>query len=122
MAIGHHPRRRRIRRALSGDHIGRNRPRRPAETDQRDVRIEFAPHPAQRLEYRLESGEVSLRGQRADLVRRIQRIEPRAFAGLEPHRAAERVGNDQNIREDDGGVEVEAADRLQGHFGGNIPG
>ena len=34
--------------------------------------------------------------------------------------AAERVGDDQNIREDDGGVEVEAADRLQRHLGGII--
>ena len=56
----------------------------------------------------------------ADLVRRIQRIEPRAFAGLEAHRSAERVGNDENVREDDRGVEVEAADRLQRHFGGEF--
>ena len=118
MAIGHHPRRRLIRRALSGHHVGRDRPRRAAEADQRDLRIEFAAHAAQRLIDRLELAEVGLPRQRCDLLRRVQRIEPRAFAGLEPHRAAERVGNDQNIREDDRGIEVEAADRLQRDFGG----
>ena len=56
----------------------------------------------------------------ADLVRCIQRIKPRAFADLEPNIATERVGDDQNIREDDRGIEVEAADRLQRHFGGEF--
>ena len=120
MAIGHHPRRRLIRRALAGHHVGRNRPWRAAEADQRDLRIEFAAHAAQRLIDRLEFAEVGLRRQRFDLLRRIQRIEPRAFADLEPHRAAERVGNDENVREDDRGVEVEAADRLQRDFGGEF--
>ena len=121
MAIGHHARRRLIRRALPGHHVGRDRPGRAAETDQRDLRIELAAHPAQRFIDRLELAEVGVRRQRRDLFRRIQRIEPRAFAGLEPDGAAERIGNDQNIREDDRGVEVEAADRLQRDFGGDIP-
>ena len=118
VAIGHHPRRRLIRRALSGHHVGRDRPRRAAETDQRNLRIEFAAHAAQRFIDRLELAKVGMRRQRLDLLRRVQRIEPRAFAGLEPHRAAERVGNDENIREDDRGIEVETADRLQRDFGG----
>ncbi len=54
MAIGHHPRRRLVRRALAGDHVGRNRPRRAAEADQRDLWIELAAHEAQRFEHRLE--------------------------------------------------------------------
>ena len=120
MPIGHHPRRRLIGRALSGDHIGRDRPRRAAEADQRDLRIERGAHPAQRFIHRLELGEVGLRRQRLDLLRRIQRIEPRAFADLEPDRAAERVGNDQNVGEDDRGVEIEAADRLQRDLGGEF--
>ena len=120
MAIGHHPRRRLVRRALSGDHVGRDRPRRAAEADQRDLRIEFAAHAAQRFIDRLEFAEVGMRRQRRDLLRRIQRIEPRAFAGLEPHLAAERVGNDENVGEDDRGIEVETPDRLQRHFGGKF--
>ena len=120
MAIGHHPRRRLVRRALARHHIGRHRPWRAAEADQRDLRIEFAAHPAQRFIHRLEFAEVGLRRQRFDLLRRVQRLEPRALADLEAHRAAERVGNDQNVREDDRGVEIEAADRLQGDFGGEF--
>ena len=117
MAIGHHARRRLIRGALSRHHVGRDRPWRAAETYQRDFRIEFAAHAAQRFEHRFEFGEVAGRRQRADLVGRIERIEPWAFADFEPHIAPERVGDDENIREDDRGIEVEAADRLQRHFG-----
>ena len=120
MAIGHHPRRRLIRRALSGHHVGRDRPWRAAKADQRDLRIELAAHAAQRFIHRLELAEVGVRRQRLDLLRQIQRIEPRAFADLEPHLAAERVGNDKNVREDDRGIEVEAADRLQRDFGGEF--
>ena len=119
MAIGHHPRRRLVRRALARHHVGRDRPRRAAKTDQRDVRIELAaargaaPHrPARACRSRRWRASV------ATLLRRVQRIEPRAFAGLEPHRAAERVGDHQNVREDDRGVELEAADRLQRDLGG----
>ena len=35
VAIGHHPRRRLVRRALSGHHVGRDRPGRAAKADQR---------------------------------------------------------------------------------------
>ena len=85
MPVRHHPRRGLIRCALSRDHIGRNRPRRAAEADQCDFRIEFAAHAAQRFIHRLELGEVCMRRQRCDLLRRIQRIEPRAFADFKTH-------------------------------------
>ena len=118
MAIGHHPRRRLVRRALARDHVGRDRPRRAAESDQRDVGREFAAYAAQRFIDRLELAEIGMARQRRHLLGRIQRIEPRAFAGLEAHRAAERVGDDENVGEDDRGVEIESADRLQRHLGG----
>jgi hypothetical protein len=60
MAIGHHPRRRLVRRALPGHHVGRDRPRRAAEADQRDVSIELAADAAHRLEHRFEFCEVGL--------------------------------------------------------------
>ena len=120
MAIRHHPRRRLIRGALPGHHVGRDRPGRAAETDQRNFWIELAAHPAQRLIDRFELGKIALRRQRLDLVGRIQRIEPRAFADLEPHRTAERIGDHKDVREDDRGVEMEAADRLQRDLGGVI--
>ena len=120
VTIRHHPRRRLIRRAVARDHVGRNRPWRAAEADQRDFRIEFAAHAAQRFEHWFEFTEVAGRRQRADLVGCVERVEPRAFADFETHITAERVGNDQDIGEDDGGVEVEAADRLQRYFGGEV--
>src|SRR6185437_298405 len=42
------------------------------------------------------------------------------FAHLETHRTPERVGNHQNVGEDDRGIEAEAPHRLQGDFGGKI--
>src|SRR5436190_11680085 len=118
MAIGHHPRRRLVRRALSGDHVGRDRPWRAAEANQRDVWCELAADAAQRFIHRLEFAEIGLGSQPRHLLRRIQRIEPRAFAGLEAYGAAERIGNDEDVGKDDRGIEVETADRLQRHFGG----
>ncbi len=105
---------------MSRHHVGRDRPWRATETDQRNFRIELAAHAAQRFEYWFEFGKVAVRRQRSYLVRCVERIEARAFADLEPHIASERVGDDENIREDDRGVEVEAADRLQRHFGGEF--
>ena len=49
-----------------------------------------------------------------------KRVEPRAFAHLETHRTPERVGNHQNVGEDDRGIEAEAPDRLQRDLGGEI--
>src|SRR5581483_5500611 len=111
-----------IRRTLARDDIGRDRPRRAAEADQRDFRIEFAAHATQRFIDRLQSGEVSLRCEPRDLVRRIQRIEPRAFANLEAHAAAECIRYHQDVGEDDRGIEAEAPDRLQGDLDGELRG
>ena len=120
MAIRQHPRRRLVRRTLAGDHVSRDRPRRTAKTDQRDLWRKLTTDAAQRLIDRFELAEVGLRRQRRHFLRRIQRIEPRAFAGLEAHRTAERIGNDENVGEDDRGIEVEAPDRLQRDLGGMI--
>ena len=38
IAIGEQPRRRLVRRAVAGDHVARDRPRRSAEAQQRDIR------------------------------------------------------------------------------------
>ena len=121
MPIGHHPRRRLVRRALARDHVGRDRPRRAAEADQRDLRIELAAHAAQRLDTPARAcAKSACAASDATFVRRIQRIEPRPFAGLEAHAAAERVGDHQDVGEDDRGIEAEPADRLQRDLGGEL--
>ena len=60
--------------------------------------------------------------ERPDFVGRIQWVEPRTFADLEPDGTAKCVRDHQNIREDDRGIEVEAPDRLQRHLGGKFRG
>ena len=61
-----------------------------------------------------------MRGERCDLGRIIQRLEPRTLADLEAHGAAERIGDHQNVGEDDRRIEAEPADRLQRHLGGQF--
>ena len=117
MAIGQQPRRRLIRRAAPGDHVSRNRPWCAAKSDQRHRWIEVAPHPAQRLVDRREFRIVCLCCECRNQLRRIERIEPWSFADFKANGAAERVRNHQDVGEDDRGIELEAADRLQRHLG-----
>ena len=120
MTIRHQSRRRLVRRALARHHVGRDRPRRAAKTDQRDGRIELAADPAQGFIYRFQLGKIGLPRQRRDFLRHIHGVEPRTLADLESHLAAERVGNHQNVGEDDRGIEAKTADRLQRDFGGEF--
>ena len=105
---------------MAGHHVGRDRPGRAAEAEQRDIVGERALHLAHRLVDRREHASILGRGQRIQLHGIIQRLEPRAFAGLEPHAAAERMRHHQDVGEQDRGVEAEAADRLQRDFGGEL--
>src|SRR5690242_1510038 len=82
--------------------------------------VEGCADAAQRLIDRLEFCEIGFPGEACDLLRRIQRIEPWAFARLEAYRTAERIGEDENIGKDDGRVEMKAADRLQRDLGGEL--
>ena len=120
MPVGHHPRRRLVGRAMAGDHVGRHRPWRAAEADQRDLWIERAAHDLQRLEHRRELAEIGVLRQRRDLGGIIQRLEPRTLADLETHRTAERIGDHQDVGEDDRRIEAEPPDRLQRHLGGKF--
>ena len=117
LAIRKHARGRLVRRAASRHHVGRDRPRRAAETEQRDLRRQRRLHAPHRLIHRCEYGLVRLARQRAKLGGIVERREPRAFARLERHLAAERVRHDQNVGKENRGVEAKAPDRLQGHFG-----
>ena len=120
MPVGHHPRRGLVGRTVTGDHIGRDRPRRAAEADQRDLGVERGTHNPQRLEHGCELAEIGARGQRCDLGGIIQRLQPRTFADLEAHRATQCVGDHQDVREDDRGIESEPADRLQRDLGSKL--
>ncbi len=61
-----------------------------------------------------------MRGERRDFCGIIQRLQPRTLANLEPHGTAERIGDHEDVGEDDRRIEAEPADRLQRHFGGKL--
>ena len=112
----HQPRRRLVRGAAAGHHVGRNRPRRPAEADQRLVGSQRAAHPPHRLEDRRKPLGQPVRVESRDPLG-IDRIEPRPFAFDKAQPASEGIGNDQDVGKEDRRIEVEAPDRLQRDFG-----
>ena len=105
---------------LPGHHVGRDRPRRAAEAEQRDIRRERALHPPHCLVHRREHASVLGGGERVQLGGIVERFEARPFAGLECHVAAERMRHHQDVGEQDRGIEAEAADRLQRDLGGEL--
>ena len=117
IAIGEHPRRRLIRRAAPGDHVGRDRPGRAAKAEQRHRRRQAAPLRAGPSRRPAPARRDRSRRQPLEIGAILDRIEPRTFAGDERHRLAERMRHHQDIREQDRGIETEAPDRLQRHFG-----
>ena len=116
LAIGHQPGRGLIRRAAPRHHVGRDRPRRAAEAEQGDIRRQRALDAAHGLVDRRKHRVIGVGRKRVQLRRIVQRLETRPFASLEGDRAAERVRHDQNVGEQDRGIEAEAADRLERDF------
>ena len=117
MAIGEQARRRLIGRAAAGDHVARHRPRRAAEADQRDLVAAARLDARDGLEHRREPRPVGLVAQRGEIGGGLDRLEARPFALLEADALAERVGDDENVGEQDRRVEAETADRLQRRLG-----
>jgi hypothetical protein len=116
-AISHQPGRGLIGRAAPRHHVGRDRPRRAAEAEQRDIRRQCALHLPHGLVHRRKHAFICVRCKRIELRRIVERLEPRPFAGFEGHRAAECMWHDQNVGEQNRGIEAEAPDRLQCGFG-----
>ena len=118
IAVGQRARRRLVGRSLAADHVGRNRPRRPAKTDQRRLPRQVLAQPRNGL---VDAGEFfagRCRIEPRQLGRRRDRIEARALAFDEAHALAQRVGNDEDVGKQDRRVKAVAADRLQRHLGG----
>ena len=121
IAIGEQPRRRLVGRAMAGDHVGRDRPRRAAEADQRRLRRQRRFHPPHRLIDRRQHCRHRAAPRSAiSAFASDQRLEPRAFALDEPNLAPERKRHDQNIGKQNRRIEAEAPHRLQRHFGGKF--
>ena len=113
MAVGEEARRRLIRRAAPGDHIARHRPRGAAEADQGHVARQRGLEAVESFKHRREPVPVGLRPQLRERLRVGDRVEARAVARFKADALAERVGHDENVGEQDRGVEAETADRLQ---------
>ena len=97
---------------LAVQHVGGDRPGRAAEADQRPLRLQGRSHPAERTAHRRQM--LAGRGrQRGHLIRLRHAAEPRTLARLEPHLLAQGAGDQQDVGEDDGGVEAEPPHRLQ---------
>ncbi len=103
------------------DRVRRERERRAGESDERHAAGERLLNLADRFEHvaerfaRLEAPharEVGLRPQR--------RLDRGTFAADEVERNAHRLERQQQIGKEDRGVHLDAADRLQRHFGGEI--
>ena len=106
LAIGR-PRRDLVWRPATCDHVARDRPRRAAKADQRDVAGQRRFEPIERLEHRREPRPVGLFGELCEPAGVGDRIETGAFAGLERDRLAERVRDHQNVGKKDRRVEAE---------------
>src|SRR5215471_4110523 len=120
ISIGPQPRVRLIDTALSSHHVGCHRPGRTAEPDERRCPRKILAHPRNGLEHALELGPSRARVQASKFGRGADRIKPRALAFDKVHGLIERVGHDKDIGKHDGSVEIEATDRLQGHFGSEL--
>ena len=116
LPIGEEPRRRLIGRAAPGDHVARDRPRRAAEADQRDVARQEGLQAVDRLEHRREFRPIGRVAKFFQVPRVLDRREARAFAALERNNLPERVRHHEDIGEKDRRIEAEATDRLQGRF------
>src|SRR5262245_14345662 len=118
ISIGPQPRVCLIDTALSSHHVGCHRPRRTAEPDERRCPRKILAHPRNGLEHALELGPSRARVQASKFRRGADPFKPRALAFDKAHGLIERVGHNKDIGKYDGSIEVEATDRLQGHFGG----
>ena len=119
IAIGPQPRRRLVRSSRAPDHVGRDGPRRAAKADQCRLVRQILARIANRLGRRSRTSARRRRSTSAiDVGRGLQMDRAWSFAFDEAHRLAERVGHDEDVGEQDRGVEAVAADRLQRHLGG----
>jgi hypothetical protein len=118
--IGPELRRRLVGRAAAADHIGRDRPGRPGEADERRLggkALLQAPHRLidgrQPLDHRAEIEIV-------DLLGPGDRIEHRPLSFPEGDLLPERIGHDENVGKEDRRVEAVSADGLERHLLGKL--
>jgi hypothetical protein len=96
-------------------------PRTAGEADQRQAVVEGAAYQPYRVHDITQFGFRVGHGQRRHVGRRAYRFpEARALAGLEIQAQSHRVRDGQDVREQDGGIQRKAFERLQGDFTGQF--
>ena len=100
--------------ALTLDHISGDGPGRPRKPDQRGVRGQGGAHILDGLHHRRQHlRPIHQPAQRAFIRHRLQ---PRAFAFGKPDFLTQRMGEQKNVGEQNGGIEIDTPHRLQRHF------
>ncbi len=117
VAIGKQPRWRLVRRATASDHIARHSPWAAAKSKKGDAGVEVFLHDANRFIDRRKDIMIDLSGQALKAAPVFDRIELRTFTCGKAHLLAERVRDDQNVREQDRGIEAKPPHRLKRDFG-----
>ena len=117
VAIGEEPRRRLLLAAAAFDHVGRDRPRRPAEADQRQALGKLGHHALDGLVDRRQGlgGARSVQPGNGSAV--SDWLELRTFTFDELDLLPKRIGDDENVGEDDRRVEIEPSQGLQRYLG-----
>ena len=94
-------------------------PRRTREADERGLVAEFLPEQTQRLVHVAEAFGHTLDGKALDIGPGAHgKVHDHAAGFAETVRLTHRFGNDQDVAEQDRGVEAEPADGLKGDLGG----
>ena len=110
-----------VARRSTLDGVRRQGERRAAETDEGNAVGQLGAQQADGGEHVAERFARLEPAQPGDVVRRADRlVDDRAFALDEIERDAERLERQEQIREEDGGVDLDAVDRLQRHLGGQL--
>src|SRR5688500_18387368 len=105
-----------VRRSLPRDHVGGDSPWRTAKAEERYLGRQLGLDQTYCLVDRRQHVVIDFVSERRDSGGIVQGLEPRPFARLEAHIAAECMRYDQDIGKQNGSVEIEASDRLQRHF------
>ncbi|KPW18756.1 Uncharacterized protein ALO90_05439 [Pseudomonas amygdali pv. aesculi] len=110
-----------VLRGAAFDHIGRQGPRAAGKADQRHTAVEFATDGADRVHHIAQVLLCIRDGQCFDISQRADGfLEARAFAGLEVQAQTHRVGNGQDVGEQNRRIQRVAIQWLQRDFTGEL--